>query len=430
MYYDIEIEKLTQNVNESFDVYYTYIEISDKMIDYELKKAVELVNDGEPCKRVARLLNIPHRTLRCHVSGLRKTSVVGRRSALLLEEEVTIAQYIATFSDFGYAFEIVDFFFFLQKSDRDCPYLKKKIACNLEETIKNILPQNIINYDETNLSDDPKSKQMIFRKGTKHAERVINTSKSSVSIMFACSADGVFLPPYTVYKAERLMGTWILGGPMGARYNRTKSGWFDSHCFIDWMQTLVILYFRHVDNDAPKILIGDNLACHLSIEVIEICEVNNIMMVFLPPNSTHLLQPLDLAVYRPMKSTCRKVLTASKIGEGRFHTPLPKNVFPRLLLNLISNMDHMQEFAVNGFKTSGIYPLNRKKIIDKILKADVSTSSQNLVSPLVLERLKELREASAKKPGAVLRGEKVKVLPGKSVSLDDVAVSSVLKIPF
>nr|XP_047138171.1 uncharacterized protein LOC124814460 isoform X1 [Hydra vulgaris] len=151
------------------------------------------------------------------------------------------------------------------------------------------------------------------------------------------------------------------------------------------------------------------------------------MMVFLPPNSTHLLQPLDLAVYGPMKSTWRKVITAWKIGEGRFHTSLPKNVFPRLLLNLISNMDHIQEFAVNGFKTSGIYPLNRKKIIDKILRADISTSFQNLVSPLVLERLKELREACAKKPGAVLRGKKVKVSPGKSVSLDDVAVSSVLK---
>ncbi|XP_065639662.1 uncharacterized protein LOC136072385 [Hydra vulgaris] len=439
--------------------------------DYELKKAVELVNDGEPCKRVARLLNIQHRTLRCHVSGLRKTSVVGRRSALLPEGEVTIAQYIATFSDFGYAFEIVDLKLFiqsfLQKSGRDCPYFKEHLpgndwvrsflkrhkkllsyrACqnicrkraavicdsvnrffsNLEETIKKFLPQNIINYDKTNLSDDPKSKQMIFRKGTKHAKRVMNTSKSSVSIIFACSADGVFLSPYTVYKAERLMDTWILGGPMDARYNRTKSGWFDSHCFIDWMQTLVIPYFRHVDNDALKILIGDNLACHLSIEVIEICEANNILMVFLPPNSTHLLQPLDLAVYGPIKSTWRKVLTAWKIGEGRFHTSLPKNVFPRLLPNLIYNMDHIQEFAVHRFKTSGIYPLNRKKIIKKILRADISTSSQNLVSPLVLKRLKELREASAKKPGTVLRGKKVKVSPGKSVSLDDLAVSSVLK---
>ncbi|XP_065642657.1 jerky protein homolog-like [Hydra vulgaris] len=321
--------------------------------DSELKRAIQLVNDGEPCKRVARLLNIPHRTLRCHISGLRKSSVVGRKSSLQPDEEMSIAQYIAIFSDFGYAFDKIDLKLFVQsflnKSGRNCPFFNENLpgddwvrsflerhksvlsyrACqnicrrraaiscdsvnrffnNLEDTIKNIQPQNIINYDETNLSDDPKSKQMIFRKGTKHAERVINTSKSSVSIMFACTADGIFLPPYTVYKAERLMDTWILGGPIGARYNRTKSGWFDGNCFKDWMQTLVVPYFRHVDNNTPKLLIGDNLACHLSIDVIEICETNNIRMVFLPPNSTHLLQPLDLAVYGPMKSTWRKIIT-------------------------------------------------------------------------------------------------------------------------
>ena len=220
------------------------------------------------------------------------------------------------------------------------------------------------------------------------------------------------------------MDTWILGGSIGALYNRTKSGWFDGNCFKDWVQTLVIPYFRHVDNNTPKLLIGDNLACHLSIDVIEICEANNIRMVFLPPNSTHLLQPLDLAVYGPMKSAWRKVITEWKIGEGRFHTSLPKNIFPRLFLNLLTNMNHIQEFAVNGFKISGIYPLNRKKVIDKILRTDISKSSQNLVSQLVLERLAELREASAKKPGAVMRGKKVKVPPGKCVSLEDVATDS------
>nr|XP_047122312.1 MFS-type transporter clz9-like [Hydra vulgaris] len=105
------------------------------------------------------------------------------------------------------------------------------------------------------------------------------------------------------------MDTWMLGGPISARYNRSKSGWFNGYCFKNWMQILVIPYFRHNDNDTPKLLIGDNFACHLSIDVIEICEANNIRMIFLPPNSTHLLQSHDLAVYGPMKSVWRKLIT-------------------------------------------------------------------------------------------------------------------------
>ncbi|KAK4320945.1 hypothetical protein Pmani_008200 [Petrolisthes manimaculis] len=144
-------------------------------------------------------------------------------------------------------------------------------------------------------------------------------------------------------------------------------------------------------------------------------------MVFLPPNNTHLLQPLDVAVYAPMKAEWRKVITEWKVCEGRFHTTLPKNVFPRLLFKLMTNMDHKEDFAVNGFKTTGIHPLNWQKVIDKLTRTDVSPSSRNLISTMVLEQLSELREASAKKPGAIQRGKAVQVSPGKSVSWNDIA---------
>lgn len=432
----------------------------------DLQQAIRRVNEGEPCKRVARLLRIPHRTLRNHLAGVRKTtsSIAGRQKALLPEEELTIAQHIATFADFGYAFERIDLKLFVQsflnKAGRNCPYFKENMpgdewvrsfldrhkdllsnrACqniskkraavsceavnrffnNLTNTLAGVPPENVINYDETNLTDDPKAKLMIFRKGTKHAERIMNTSKSSVSIMFACSAKGTFLPPYTVYKAERIMDTWVIGGPIGARYNRTKSGWFDGFCFRDWLVRIAVPYFRRLDNDAPRVLIGDNLACHLSADTVEICEDNNIKLVFLPPNSTHLLQPLDVAVYAPMKAEWRKVLTEWKVDEGRFHTTLPKNVFPRLLFKLMINMDRKEDFAINGFKTTGIHPLNRQKVIDKLTRKDLSPS-QHLVNSMVLQRLTELREASAKKPGSIQRGKAVLVSPGKSVSMDDIA---------
>lgn len=35
----------------------------------------------------------------------------------------------------------------------------------------------LINYDETNLTDDPGSKNYIFKRGCKYPERVINSSK-------------------------------------------------------------------------------------------------------------------------------------------------------------------------------------------------------------------------------------------------------------
>lgn len=433
--------------------------------DDDLQEAIRRVTAGEPCKQVARLLHIPHRTLRNHVSGERKTSVVGRQRALLPEEELSIAQHIATFADYGYAFEKDDLKVFVQsflnKAGRECPYFKDNlpgddwvrafinrhsdmlshrtcqnisrkraaVSCeavnkffdNLEVTLAGVPPENIVNYDETNLSDDPKGKLMLFRKGTKYPERIMNTSKSCVSLMFACSASGDFLPPYTVYKAERLMDTWVMGGPINARYNRSKSGWFDGQCFKDWLAKVAVPYFRHLQNNETRFLIGDNLACHLSADVIELTETNNIKMVFLPANSTHLLQPLDVAVYGPMKKAWRKVLTEWKMGDGKFYTTMPKIQFPKLLFTLLDKMEHKEDYAVSGFRATGIHPLNRQKVINKISKPEAAT---NLVSPMLIEHLAQLREASAKKPGAARRGKVVQVSPGKSISMDNITAGT------
>lgn len=96
----------------------------------------------------------------------------------------------------------------------------------LEVELVNIPPSHIINYDETNLSDDPGRSKIIARRGCKYPERVMNSTKSSISVMFSATGDDHILPPYVVYRALNLYESWREGGPEGSRYNRAKSGWF------------------------------------------------------------------------------------------------------------------------------------------------------------------------------------------------------------
>lgn len=96
----------------------------------------------------------------------------------------------------------------------------RKYFDNLQSELLDIPPSNIINYDETNLSDDPGRSKVITKRGCKYPERVMNSSKSSTSIMFAASADGNLLPVYVLYKAKHLYNSWIENGPQKARYNR------------------------------------------------------------------------------------------------------------------------------------------------------------------------------------------------------------------
>ena len=63
-------------------------------------------------------------------------------------------------------------------------------------------------------------------------------------------------------------------------------------------------------------LILDNLSSHLSASIVEKFEENEIAFCFLPANSTHLLQPLDVAFFSPPKKAWRTILENWKKGPG------------------------------------------------------------------------------------------------------------------
>ena len=115
---------------------------------------------------------------------------------------------------------------------------------NLKPNIEGVPPENIINYDETNLTDDPGEKKVLVQRGTKYQERVMNATKLSTSIMFSGKALGHFFPPYVVYKAVHLYDTWTEGGPPDARYNQSDSGWLESASFEDWFVHMILPYAK------------------------------------------------------------------------------------------------------------------------------------------------------------------------------------------
>ena len=76
-----------------------------------------------------------------------------------------------------------------------------------------------------------------------------------------------------------------------------------------------------------KVLIGDNLGSHFSTNVIEACKTNNILFICLLPNSTHLCQPLDVAVFRALKVEWKDILN-TWCHKSKSKANLPKTVFP------------------------------------------------------------------------------------------------------
>lgn len=300
---------------------------------------------------------------------------------------------------------------------------------NLEKELEGIPPENQWNYDETNLVDDPGSKKVITRRGAKYPEKIQNASKACTSIMVCGNAVGELAPIYVNYKSEKLWSTWTENGPMGARYNRTKSGWFDHRVFEDWFISLMLPILKK--QDGTKAIIGDNLSSHLSLEVLRLCEENDIKFIALPPNSTHLLQPLDVAFFRPLKSHWRDVLTIwKKTTSGSRCMNVPKDEFPRLLKELIAALEpDAKNNLKSGFRKTGIFPLDKTKVLQRLPKAVLQESLGLMidhVGEVFIEELNKRRE-EVTKIRATRRRKKLNVPPGKSIGFADVEEASTSK---
>lgn len=239
-------------------------------------------------REAAQYYNVPKSTLYDRLKG-KSTNKQGGQPAIAGEEERMIAQGIIKFSEWGFPMTRSDirilvknyldrkgatiktfknnlpgiewFYAFLKRNniltERMAQNIKRCRANvtretvlnyfeNLRNTLEDVPPSNIVNYDETNLTDDPGRIKVLCRRGSKRVERIMDSSKVSTSVMFAISGSGVLLPPYVVYKSVHLYPSWVEAGPEGCIYNRTKSGWFDSATFEDWFDKILLPHFKNL----------------------------------------------------------------------------------------------------------------------------------------------------------------------------------------
>lgn len=236
--------------------------------------------------------------------------------------------------------------------------------------------------------------------------------------MFLGAADGTLLPPYICYGAKHLYSSWVVGGPDGTVYNRTDSGWFERRIFEDWFEQVAMMYFKSLQNTFPRVLISDNHSSHLSEKVIRLCEQNNIRFVCLPANSTHFLQPLDNSFFSPLKLRWHEVLTTYKKKHGG---TLKKSSFPGELKKALDKLSQTVTTTIeSGFRTTGIFPINREKALEKLpnafkdesLPLAVEKASSVLVSYLQSQRSnkQDVKERAG-------QNKKIVLEPGESVTV-------------
>ena len=196
--------------------------------------------------------------------------------------------------------------------------------------------------------------------------------KARYTVLHCVNAKGQRMPPYTVYKGKNMYDTWVKGGPKGAKFGVSESGWMQDFNFESWF---INSFCQEVSEfEKPVCLMFDGHNSHLTYNTVKHAIDENIILLCLPPHSSHALQPLDVGVFRSLKAHWTTVLQDhARISR---HENVDKSVFPKLLAKLWPKLD--PEPVINGFRACGLVPINRLAVQKKI----VGNSSQNFSSEL------------------------------------------------
>lgn len=260
------------------------------------------------------------------------------------------------------------------------------------------LPDRIYNVDESGISTVPKeSNKRLGPKGIKQFGIISSWERGkNITVICAFSASGSYIPPLFVFPRKRMSPQLQKNGPSGAIYTCTDNGWSNESVFSLWLKHFQSKILSSPDN--PVLLILDNHSSHISLQIYEYCKKNGIVMVSIPPHTSHKLQPLDVTFFAALKNAysrhCNSFLK-SKITNSEFEdkiTPYDVAEIFKLAYDQVANI----EKAVSGFKACGIFPLNCDKFteddfapadnLNSNLDRDISSEPKNKSLPPPLDQ--------------------------------------------
>jgi len=213
-------------------------------------------------------------------------------------------------------------------------------------------PAQLYNVDESGIPLDPKAPNVVAKTGTKKVRYRATGRKGQITIIACASAAGQIIPPTIIFEAKKLNHAWMHGELPGTSYGCSEKGWITTDLFESWLSEH---FLKHAVSARPLLLLLDGHSTHNQPEVIRLARDNGILILCLPPHTTHEAQPLDCGVFCPLKAQWRQVVhNFLQSNPGKIVTKFNFNsIFADAWLHSVTPANVM-----GGFKTCGVYPFN------------------------------------------------------------------------
>jgi DDE superfamily endonuclease len=195
------------------------------------------------------------------------------------------------------------------------------------------------------------------------AKRVQPGNREWVTVIQGVNSQGWTVPPFVIVAGKNHLASWYQnsGFPPDWVIAVSENGWTTNERGMDWIQ--------HFDKHTKartvggyRLLVLDGHESHHSDEFEEYCKDNNIITLCMPPHSSHLLQPLDVGIFGPLKKAYGRQIE-DMMQAYIFHIT-KDDFFPAFYAAFKETMTESN--IQGGFRGAGLLPFDPKRVISSL----------------------------------------------------------------
>lgn len=224
--------------------------------------------------------------------------------------------------------------------------------------------------DESGLSTVQRPQKILATTGRKQVGAITSAERGfNVTVVCCMNAAGSYVPPFMIFPRKNMKNELVDEASTGTVGVAQENGWMSTEIFVKWLHHFQS--FVKASHDDKVLLIVDGHASHKSFEALNFAKENGIEIVCLPPHCTHRMQPLDVCFYGPLKTYFNQEISVwLRNHPGRVVTAFQIGY----LFNQAYGKTASVQNACNGFKSTGLWPVNPDIFPDHFFEPSETTN--------------------------------------------------------
>ena len=257
------------------------------------------------------------------------------------------------------------------------PYDRQRALCEDPEVISpwfdlvartkatyGICDEDTYNFDETGFMMGKISAQLVVtgseRRGRSKAIQPGN--REWVTVIQGINAAGWAIPPFIIFAGQYHLSAWYQEDiPRDWCITLSENGWTTNELGVAWLEHFI----KHTKDrrvGAWQLLVIDGHESHNSLRFQELCKENKIYTLCMPPHSSHLLQPLDVGCFSPLKRAYGHQISSLICNHINHITKL--EFLPAF--RAAYNQSVTKENICSSFRGAGLVPYSPEAVLSKL----------------------------------------------------------------